>query len=1528
MSASDSAANPWPGLASYTEEQRHLFFGRAAETSEVVRLVGRETLTVLFGRSGLGKSSLLRAGVMPRLREQGFFPVTLRLDFGGHAAADPVEQVKALTSAAARQAGIEVEGLPEGAADLTLWEWFHAAEFWGQRNDPVTPILALDQFEEVFTLGRGLPSTDRFLEQLADLIENRVPQSVRRRVEADAVRLPYDALRQDYKVILSLREDFVPKLDGLRPLLPAIMRNRFALAPLDAGCACAVVLGAGRTWIADDDAREIVAAVVGGDGPLVYHPDAEVEPAYLSVMCHELFRRMQALGRGTITHDLVAAERGGILEGLYARSFEGIGDPVRFFVEDRLLTPSGFRGTLPLADATHEGVASEDLHKLVNRRLLRFEDRLGTIHLELSHDLLTGIVLKRRESRRAEAALKLETERTQKLRAAQLAQRRHSRVVAAVAVLLACLLLGTLWGGYYCFLQEHRASYRTVVTRRGFPVGIGELSAAQTRRLPLHYVLVYKGITWDGWRPRWKPPLRLMAVDQRGALTTNHGVGTFFWRAHDEAQPGELNKDRGMALGLSAVCQWEYVPDTGGDIAYERGLDREGRMVYSCVYSPLATGSRSARIAHYVGPDGFPQLQHKSAAEYVEIHYDADGWDERIRYLDAMALPAVGPDGAFGLTEEHDGSGRQTGALSLDERGRPMLNRDGVAGVRLAYNNDGLVSELTAFDTEGRVAAVTDGWARVRATYDSFGRRTLLQSFDADGRPVMRRTSFSGVADEYDDDGDLVLERFLDPDGQSAPLVGQAAAIRHDFDRAGNETRTVFLDHEGRLARGWDGTCGYASGYDERRNLASRTLLGADGQPFLIADGYAGWKSEFDDQGRETRRTHYGRAGEPVMAKDGYHGWEKRYDARGNAVHYTYLGLDGKPAFANDQTAGWDAEFDPRGREVRRTVIGPAGERVLHVDGYHASVTGYDEHGYESGTTYLDLAGKPVTLSKGYAATKLEHDSQGHETKRTFFDAAGKPVVASSGEHGTVSKYDERGNLVETTTINLVDRPVSLAANGYATERTEYDPHGNILVRRYFDTDGGAVTNTDGVAVMRNRRNVQGWLLEERYEDPEGKPAANKAGVHYWTIGNDAFGKRTRLATFGLHDDPVPGIDKACVKVVGYDERNNETEAKWFGPDGKPALCDEGYARRTLRYDEALNISERACYGTDDQPCLALDKTHRWTKRYDALRDVLRWDFFGVHGEPVVGIGGYAGTEMEYDARGKETRKTTLGTDGEPLALAAGYATRRRSYLPGGQISEERYLAADGSPALSESGFSVAHDEYDDDGKLQTWSWTGLPGLTAYATDTDRYVDGLRKSERFLAADGRLVNSALGYAQLTIDHDDSGNVVRYVYRDAGGQPAYGEAGYAGAETVSRGWKYYDASGSVMTDIEHGGVRPLMYVVFLRSREGAAAKAGLQPGDILWRVGDFSYPRVLESFWEKDNDYATFKSHVYEVWAAKVTARPQNPVIMTVIRAGEAVELSLTVSPSGVFGMNTDLRRVPVQEYEAMVNRFGLPAATK
>src|SRR5687767_10631181 len=72
--------NPWPGLNAFDEAAQRFFNGRGNEVAELRRLVLNAPLTVLFGASGLGKTSLLQAGLFPLLRQENVLPVYVRLD--------------------------------------------------------------------------------------------------------------------------------------------------------------------------------------------------------------------------------------------------------------------------------------------------------------------------------------------------------------------------------------------------------------------------------------------------------------------------------------------------------------------------------------------------------------------------------------------------------------------------------------------------------------------------------------------------------------------------------------------------------------------------------------------------------------------------------------------------------------------------------------------------------------------------------------------------------------------------------------------------------------------------------------------------------------------------------------------------------------------------------------------------------------------------------------------------------------------------------------------------------------------------------------------------------------------------------------------------------------------------------------------------------------------------------------------------------------------------------------------------------
>jgi hypothetical protein len=166
--------NPWLGLASFTEETRGYFHGREEETAELCRRVQRKLLTILFGQSGLGKTSILRAGIVPRLGPDGYCPVYVRLDYSPESPR-PSEQIKRAVAEATLQSG---RWTRQGAVETgeSLWEFFHHRddELRDSAGRTLIPLLIFDQFEEVFTLAQGDESGRQraaaFLEDLADLV--------------------------------------------------------------------------------------------------------------------------------------------------------------------------------------------------------------------------------------------------------------------------------------------------------------------------------------------------------------------------------------------------------------------------------------------------------------------------------------------------------------------------------------------------------------------------------------------------------------------------------------------------------------------------------------------------------------------------------------------------------------------------------------------------------------------------------------------------------------------------------------------------------------------------------------------------------------------------------------------------------------------------------------------------------------------------------------------------------------------------------------------------------------------------------------------------------------------------------------------------------------------------------------------------------------------------------------------------------------------------------------------------------------
>jgi WD40 repeat protein len=414
------AENPWPGLSTFDEAAEPFFRGRDSESAELLRLVGQAPLTVLFGESGLGKSSLVQAGLFPRLRRQKLFPVYVRRLDVRDRSAPLIEQAATALQAEIGKRSVDA---PSPRPGESLWEYLHGrdAVWWSRRNRSLTPIFVFDQFEEVFTLGAENPDgIERLRLDLADLIENRIPAALAERIESGASAEHLDLRGQRYKVLFSFREDFLPEVEGWKNELPSLMRNRLRLLPMNADQALQVVsgkTGAGTTHelVSDETAREVVRFVAaaqtgdertGRDKRLHMAAERqweklEIEPALLSLLCAGLNEERQIRGQATIDAALLKDTGESIIGDFYQRCVADVPDRTRRFIEDALITEGGFRNSYPLHDALDQGALSETLlRQLVDRRLLRIDHQLGADRVELIHDRLTEVVRKHRDRER------------------------------------------------------------------------------------------------------------------------------------------------------------------------------------------------------------------------------------------------------------------------------------------------------------------------------------------------------------------------------------------------------------------------------------------------------------------------------------------------------------------------------------------------------------------------------------------------------------------------------------------------------------------------------------------------------------------------------------------------------------------------------------------------------------------------------------------------------------------------------------------------------------------------------------------------------------------------------------------------------------------------------------------------------------------------------------------------------------------------------------------------------------------------
>ena len=413
MSTTTNTTNPWIGLDSYREGQ--ILYGRSREIRDLSMAVFHNRQTVVYGRSGIGKSSLLHAGIFPEARLRGCLPISVRFNHSGEVSYSE-QFYRVIRDAVTAIGGGMNDTVGGDEPSRSLWEFFH--RFRPEKDGkPLTPLIVVDQFEEIFTLSKRAEQVRAFFDELADLLNDVMPDYLHASVQQSVApagggsmfdgldfQLPDNRYMQDtnFHLVLVLREDYLSYLERYSGRIPALKQNRYGLLPITYSEAMEVITQPRQGLVSPEVADTIIRQVVT-DSEI--DDETPVDSAILSLFLSRLYEKKG--DAAVISRQLVEEQGDALLEDFYEEIVAPLDVRTIHFLEDTLINADGHRENITLESLYKNAwLQQATVEKLEKSHLLRLFSYGDVQRVEFAHDVLCPIIVKRRDQRVNRARLR------------------------------------------------------------------------------------------------------------------------------------------------------------------------------------------------------------------------------------------------------------------------------------------------------------------------------------------------------------------------------------------------------------------------------------------------------------------------------------------------------------------------------------------------------------------------------------------------------------------------------------------------------------------------------------------------------------------------------------------------------------------------------------------------------------------------------------------------------------------------------------------------------------------------------------------------------------------------------------------------------------------------------------------------------------------------------------------------------------------------------------------------------------------
>jgi hypothetical protein len=382
--------SPFVGPTPFEESDSDRFFGRQREIEELLSLIIAHRAVLVYAQSGAGKTSLLRAGVIPVLKHRSFNVLPPARVEGLIPMGITPDQIKNIFAFHALRAWTETRDTLV-RCELAAFLKTVVPSISSDDELPPPTVIILDQFEEFFTC-----NAERWKER----------EPFFRQLTEGLTTIP------SLKIVLLIREEFLAQIEPFAELFPQRLRSRIHLERLRERPALAAITCPLKTrglqfepGVAEELVKDLAKIRVVNDPNGSEVSGELVEPVHLQVVCQSIWRNLpEELKNASTTHaetfrqiTQAYVDKFGDVNDALARYYEraiksasaqvGIHEgQLRRWIEDSLITPSGTRGMALGDTANSAGVPQKALEILDRAHVIHREERDGTTWYELTHD--------------------------------------------------------------------------------------------------------------------------------------------------------------------------------------------------------------------------------------------------------------------------------------------------------------------------------------------------------------------------------------------------------------------------------------------------------------------------------------------------------------------------------------------------------------------------------------------------------------------------------------------------------------------------------------------------------------------------------------------------------------------------------------------------------------------------------------------------------------------------------------------------------------------------------------------------------------------------------------------------------------------------------------------------------------------------------------------------------------------------------------------------------------------------------------